>query len=157
MCLYFLHPYRVCRPHKNTVCDMYLSNAYVLVNTSDFTAESQVNETLALLNEFEANNTISKIFSECLELVKALVCHSVYPACDAVTLDTRKICNNTCDLFAFGGTCADVLDPFELPDTFQLMLDNCDTRVDPAGTSPECVPIPLDPEGSLLICEACTL
>ena len=133
------------------MCSKFILDNNVLVNASYDAIEEFAMETLTSLESIKMNADSSipsyEIFSKCVELAKALVCHSVYPACDAATLDTRKICKNTCDLFASGGTCADVLDPQVFPDVSRLMLDNCDTRVNPAGTSPECVPIPLTTPG----------
>lgn len=127
------------------MCHTYFSSSYVLINTTNQVLHDSVEDAVDALASTLSNSTVSSTFAQCVNLAMAMVCHSAYPFCSTSgSLVTRKVCNSTCDMFSEGGACDGVLNRTAYADTFDLMLSNCDTRVNPGGESPECIHVPLE-------------
>ena len=89
-----------------------------------------------------SNASVSEgLYEQCVEFARALVCHSSYPLCTE-PLMPRRVCNHSCSLFSVGGVCDGVIDWTGYEDVFEMMMSNCDPRINPAGESPECVYLP---------------
>lgn len=139
----------LCAPNGETACAPYFSNSPVLVNTTDIDFMIFVDNAVGTLMSFELNATASLV-ANCFKLAQAMLCHSAFPFCSSTNRGTtREVCKNTCDVFGPGGVCENVVAWEELfPDIYELMLSNCDTRVNPGGSSPECVHVSLENTGT---------
>jgi hypothetical protein len=124
------------------VCHSYFGSHSVLINSSNDELRDDVEEAVATLATFLSSG--SEPLTKCVRAAMAMVCHSAYPFCSARrVLLTRKVCNSTCEMFSPGGVCENMIDFTLYPEIAELMLFNCDTRVNPAGSSPECIHVPL--------------
>lgn len=144
-------PHRICAPHGNSLCSAIFGGDYVLLNTTDQELQAEVDRSVTRLDNFLNstktlhNASFSEQLSRCVEVAKAMVCHSAFPFCSENPFTTRPVCNRTCELFAPGGVCQKILDLELFPGIAEIMFSNCDRRVHPAGESPECVYVPLEP------------
>ena len=138
---------RICASHGSTVCHPFFGSSNVLINTSNSELQESVEEAAASLADYAAarsNGSDSEMILACIDVAMAMVCHSSFPFCTQGSLVTRKVCNSSCEMFSLGGVCDSVLDLSLFPDVFDLMLANCDTRENPAGSDPECIHVPLE-------------
>lgn len=132
---------RICSAIEQTKCRRFLSNQKVLFNTSHINLQDEVESAVSVLEQAAANS--SGLMTECLNLAQAVLCHSVFPFCYDID-NPRKVCKNTCDLFRPGGHCASIVNQETFPIAHQIILSNCDSRIDPAGSYPECVHVPFE-------------
>ena len=124
-----------------------------LISTYDSQINVIASDLRTMLASSETNSKTAHItddlITKCFHFASAMDCHTIYPYCDASSTlrypVPRPICKHSCAVFAEGGSCEFFLDPEVLPDNSdlpllkQLLLSKCDTRVNPAGTTPECV------------------
>ena len=101
----------------------------------------------------QALDNSSQLVVECLTLAHAVVCHTSFPFCyDHET--PRKICKSTCDIFRPGGVCASTIDQPDFLEVEGVIFSNCDDRITPAGSKPECIHAPFGVEKGRCFCEA---
>ena len=157
------HTYRSCKYYNAAMCRTYIHRSRKIAYNESSSQrslissyDSQINVVASDLRTMLASGeTTSKtahitdeLITKCFNFARAMYCHTIYPYCDASsTLRSpvpRPICNHSCTVFAEGGNCEFFLDPEVLPENSglhflkQLLLSKCDTRVNPAGTTPEC-------------------
>ena len=72
------------------------------------------------------------------------MCHTLFPYCDRTTgiPSPRPICKSTCDIFSPDGPCGHLFE--DQPNLYDMLSSGCDTRVNPAGSTPECIHVSLD-------------
>ena len=158
--LTFNHPYRKCQYYYGDMCRRYLfTDTQVVLNTSSQTLQSTINNLAGAIEQFTADHkrhmdslayqaigVTKEHLDKCLESLTAIACNLVYPSCDVRSSNPRQICKHSCDELKEGGVCGFFFSSNLLPeDGHQLrqlknkLLVDCDSRVNPAGSSPECI------------------
>ena len=98
------------------------------------------------------SNTTSDLdlLNKCKHLAEGVACHTVFPYCSPqegeINPTPRPICKSTCDAFQAGGICESFINSQMSPDLYNSLMSKCDDRNYPAGGSPECIPVPLEPQ-----------
>lgn len=78
----------------------------------------------------------------CRDLAHSMMCHNVYPYCDVTPgkPTARKLCKNVCQEFVTG-RCKGFLTKEDNKLLYSMLVEGCDSRDYPAGSSPECIPL----------------
>ena len=153
-------PCRKCQDYHGDMCRLYLfADTPVFTNASDETLESTINSHVGAVQQYTADHRrhmdspayraagiAEEQLDKCLQFLTAISCNLVYPYCEVGSTSPRPICKHSCDELREGGACGFFFDTTLLPeDAHQLrelknkLLANCDSRVNPAGTRPECI------------------
>ena len=153
-------PCRKCQYYHGDMCRLYLfADTPVFVNASDETLESTINNHVGAIRHYTADHRrhldspvywaagiTEEQLDKCLNFLTAISCNLVYPYCVVGSSSPRPICKHSCDKLREGGACGFFFNTTLLPeDAHQLrelknkLLGNCDSRVSPAGSRPECI------------------
>ena len=137
---------RVCAPRGSSICSEFFYGQHVLTNSTDTTLEYEVREMVISLQTLRTTSTAignldADAVGRCADIVTEILCNSAFPFCTPNSLVTRPICRRTCDLFRDGGACEGVVTLQDFPETYELIMSNCDGVLFPGGNSPECVQV----------------
>jgi len=153
--------YRRCKPYAVSYYIHSDATVFVNYNTSGLTLEATAGSymtDLGLYVTLHSNNidngseaysslTMEQI-TKCHLLIADIACSVVYPYCDHEN-SPRSICKHSCDVLQ--EECEFFLDSaflpvhkFELDNDRRALLAGCDSRVNPASESPECVFISIE-------------
>ena len=149
-----------CNSYTGSICSGYVRDdidVYIDGKTINGNYSVLLNRAASMMFEIrgihaaKTNNTSSNpdTLNKCKQLAEAVACHTVFPYCnpkDGSDHPTpRKICKSTCDAFRVGGICEGFINSKTSPSFLLKLMANCDTRENPAGESPECIPVTFEP------------
>ena len=161
--LLFSHPlslsYSHCNSYAGSICSGFIRDSIsVFINGTSIHGNysTLLNRAASLITNIRGaysakSNTTTDLdlLTKCRDLAEGVACHTVFPYCSPQEGDDnptpRPICKSTCDAFRAGGICESFINSQMPPDFYNGLMSNCDERINPAGSSPECIPVPLEP------------
>ena len=124
----------------DSYCRSYLHTQFpIYINTSSESQEDYVSRAMTNI-QHNAND------GKCVDLAKSLLCHAVYPYCDArqpLKPLPRPTCTTACNEFVHGKCAVDAERiKRDYPSVYQTIISRCQSSE--GGEAPECIPLSYD-------------